>query len=286
MKISVIIPVYNEEKHIEECIQSILKNERTPDEILVADGGSSDHTIDIVSQYPSIILLNNLERTAAAGRNVALSRSTGDIIAFTDGDCIARRNWLYEIERAFRTQPIDGLGGKVETAPFENKYEEYWGTLAWKKIMNFGNESYIVSKRTLNDAFVTANCAYRRDLLEQLNGFDTWFGNHAEDVDLCWRALKRGANLLYEPAAVIEAHSVTTIKGIRQKSFRNGVSSSKLQKRYGEPINYDWGIYKMWAENFVAFFHGVPDAGLNITELTWHLFGKYYGSIRYGVINI
>lgn len=131
------------------------------------------------------------------------------------------------------------MGGKVTTAPFENKYEEYWGTLAWKVIMSFGDDAYQVKEKKLNDAFVTANCAYSRKLLKRIKGFDLWFANNAEDVDPCWRALEHKAKLMYIPSVVIKAHSVTTLKGIKQKSFRNGVSSSKLQKRYGKWFNYD-----------------------------------------------
>lgn len=61
---------------------------------------------------------------------------------------------------------------------------------------------------------------------------------------------------------------------------------SKLQKRYGKWFNYDINIYKMWIQNLVGLFCKKPDAKLNLIELTWHLFGKYYGSIKAHVINI
>ncbi|MGN1417972.1 MAG: glycosyltransferase [Acutalibacteraceae bacterium] len=286
MKISVVIPVYNEEKHIVQCIDALLNNTRKPDEILLADGGSTDRTRMLASAFSQVTILDNPEKTAAAGRNVGIRHAKGDIIAFTDGDCIVEKDWLEEIEKAFAEYEIDGLGGKVTTAPFENEYEEYWGTLAWKLIMSFGDEAYQVKEKTLNDAFVTANCAYTKALLDDLNGFDLWFANNAEDVDLCWRALEKNAKLMYIPSVVIKAHSVTTLEGIKQKSFRNGVSSSKLQKRYGKWFNYDKNIYKMWAENFCGLFSKKPNARLNLTELSWHLMGKYYGSIKAHVINI
>ena len=286
MKISVVIPVYNEEKHITACIDALIHNTRRPDEILLADGGSSDRTRMLASKFSEVTILENPRKTAAAGRNVGIRHAKGDIIAFTDGDCIVEKDWLEEIEKAFVRYKLDGLGGKVITAPFENKYEEYWGTLAWKLIMNFGDEAYQVREKKLNDAFVTANCAYSKKLLKQIKGFNLWFANNAEDVDLCWRALNQNAKLMYIPSVVIKAHSVTTLKGIKQKSFRNGVSSSKLQKRYGKWFNYDINIYKMWIQNLVGLFCKKPDAKLNLIELTWHLFGKYYGSIKAHVINI
>ena len=110
--------------------------------------------------------------------------------------------------------------------------------------------------------------------------------NNAEDIDLSWRALASGAKLMYCPEPIIYAHGVTSLKDIKQKSFRNGISSSKLQKRYGGRINFDKNIYKMWAHEFPNLFKSDPMKKLAINELTWHLLGKYYGSIKYHVFNI
>ncbi len=286
MIITVIIPTYNEEKHIGECLSALVNGTRRPDQILVADGYSTDHTRKIAKSFPGVWVVRNPERTAAAGRNAALAVAVGDVIAFTDGDCIPADDWVEQIERAFSENEIDGMGGKVLNAPFENEYERDWGTLAWTLLMNCPDEPYVVEKQTLNDAFVTANCAYRKELLDRLGGFDLWFANNAEDVDLSWRALQAGARLMYIPDAVIYAHNVTSLQGIRKKSFRNGVSSSKLQKRYGGVINYDVNIYKMLLANLKAIGKGNPDTKLNLNELAWHLLGKYCGSIRHGVINI
>lgn len=85
---------------------------------------------------------------------------------------------------------------------------------------------------------------------------------------------------------IIYAHNVTTLKGIAQKSFRNGVSSSKLQKVYGNKVNYDPAIYRMLVRNLAGVIKKEKNAELNCIELLCHLFGKYYGSIKVGVINI
>lgn len=91
---------------------------------------------------------------------------------------------------------------------------------------------------------------------------------------------------MYDPSVIIYAHNVTTLKGIAKKSFRNGVSSSKLQKVYGGKFNYDPGIYKMLGKNIVGVLKREKDAGLNVVELASHLAGKYYGSVKAHVINI
>jgi hypothetical protein len=285
--VSVVIPVFNEEERILETLKSIAEGTTKPLEIIVVDGRSTDKTVELIGEhYPDVIVLDNPERTAAVGRNVGVYAAHGDVIAFTDGDCVVDSKWVECIGKRFESDDIDGLGGKVLNAPTDNKYEKYWGDLAWNKIMSFPDQPYQVKEQRLNDAFVTANCAYRRRSIIEIGGFSAFFANNAEDVDLCWRMLERGKRLFYVPEAVVFAHNVTTLGGIAKKSFRNGVSSSKLQKRYGGWLNVDPVIYKMLFSNIVGLVRRQEDAGLNCLELVFHLAGKYCGSIRNGVINV
>lgn len=285
--ITVIMPVYNEEARILDTLGALYANTVPPDEVILADGSSTDRTVELVRErFPQVRIVENPRHHAAAGRNEGIKQARGDILAFTDGDCIAAPDWIEQITKAFAEYDIDGLGGKVLTAPPENRIEEYWGTLAWNLIMSFGDDPYVVDQCRLNDAFVTANCAYKRKLLIQLRGFSNWFANNAEDVDLCWRAVQAGAKLMYIPGVQIYAHSVTTLGGVARKSFRNGYSSSKLQKRYGGRVNFDPNIYKMLGRNLVGLARREQNAGLNTMELLCHLAGKYYGSLKALVINV
>ena len=285
--ISVVMPVYNEAANIINTLEALYANTMSPNEVIVADGGSTDNTVQLIREHFSqVVIVDNPRKNAAAGRNEGIKNASGDIIAFTDGDCIVDKHWIENISKAFKENEIDGVGGKVLIATPINHIEEYWGNLAWKLIMSFGDDPYIVDKCTLNDAFVTANCAYKRSLLVRIKGFNNWFANNAEDVDLCWRAIKSGAKLMYIPDVLVYAHNVTTISGIAKKSFRNGYSSSKLQKKYGGKVNFDSNIYIMLGRNIVGFARREKDAGLNVLELTCHLAGKYYGSIKAHVVNV
>lgn len=285
--VSVVIPVYNEEKNIRRTLKAIFNNSVQPNEVIVADGGSTDRTLKIIKlEFPQVMIVHNTRKTAASGRNEGIKAASGEIIAFTDGDCLVDVNWIKNIKNAFAKYGLDGLGGKVLNAQPENHIEAYWGNLAWNLIMNFGDDPYQVTEQTLNDAFVTANCAYKRKFLMELKGFNNWFGNNAEDVDLCWRAIAAKGKLMYIPDVVIYAHNVTTVMGVAKKSFRNGYSSSKLQKVYGTSVNYDWNIYKMLWKNIKGIPKHEKDSGLNTIELACHLAGKYYGSFKVGIINI
>ena len=285
--ISVFIPVLNEENNIRDTLNSIYQNTMNPFEIIVADGGSTDSTVEIIhNEFKAVIVLKNEKRTAAAGRNLGIKMAKGNIIAFTDGDCIVDKYWLENIDSFFNKYDIDGMRGKVCNAPPRNRIDRYWGELAWEKLMFFGDEAMDINDKDIRVVLVTANCAYTKRFLYKIKGFNNWFGNNAEDVDLCWRAIESGARLKYNPEARIFSHNITTVRAVIKKSFRNGVSSSKLQKKYGSRFNYDPNIYKMLGRNLLELLSLKKDSVLNVIELVSHLNGKYYGSIRYRVINI
>lgn len=286
MKISVVIPTYNEEARIGDCLRMLAEGTEQPYEIIVADGMSTDKTVEIAKACGATVV-NNEKRHAAGGRNAGIAQATGDVIAFIDADCIPDKRWLEEIHKAFEEDDIDGLGTYIEPAPTDNIYEEFWGKLSLQILMSYGDEPYYVKEKTLNTAFITASCAYKRELLNRLGGFSDFFANNAEDIDLCWRALEAGAKLKYVPSAKILAHSPRDLRGIRRKSFRNGVSSSKLQKVYSnKKFNIDRPLYKALWMNILGMFKGEKYAKLFVVELACHMAGKYYGSIQCGVINL
>lgn len=286
MNISVVIPAYNEEEHLGECLRALANGRMKPYEVIVADGMSEDRTVSIAKEHGATVVVNR-KRHAAGGRNAGIERATGEVIAFLDADCVPDKDWLREINRAFESEDIDGLGTYIEPAKAENIYEEFWGHLSLQLIMTYGDKPYYVTEKTLSSAFITASCAYKRELLNRLNGFSDFFANNAEDIDICWRALDAGAKLKYIPSAKIAAHSPRDIKGIRRKSFRNGISSSKLQKVYSNRrFNIDRRLYGALLSNLVGVITRKKYARLFVVEILCHLAGKYYGSIKYGVINL
>ena len=98
--ISVVIPTYNEEKCIENCLSSVMNGSALPLEIIVADGGSSDKTVEIAKRMGAIVI-NNPHKHAAGGRNEGIKIAKGNVIAFIDADCIADKYWLQEIKNTF-----------------------------------------------------------------------------------------------------------------------------------------------------------------------------------------
>ncbi|MEN6384956.1 MAG: glycosyltransferase, partial [Phycisphaerales bacterium] len=275
VKVSVVIPALNEEKVIRRCLESIKAGTVQPEELFVVDGMSKDRTGEIAAQIGAKVL-HNPERHAAGGRNVGILAAKGDVIVFTDADCIARSDWLEKITATFSEQKdLDGLSGIMLPCDSRSPIELFWSRVMLQEILPYPAESCYIKERTMCGAFITANCAYKRKLLLELKGFDVWFANNAEDVDLLWRALRHGARLQYRPDVVVSHSFPDNIKGMMKKNFRNGVSSSKLQKRYGNWLNFDKSLYQLLGKKIYGLMRNDHEAGMYCLQLTSHLSGKY-----------
>lgn len=102
MFISVVIPVYNVRRYVEDCLKALLAQDYPEDkyEVLCVDNGSTDGSTDIIRRYPRARLLATDKRGAYIARNLGVEKATGEVIAFTDPDCIPEADWLKGIAGA------------------------------------------------------------------------------------------------------------------------------------------------------------------------------------------
>ncbi len=120
MKISVIIPVYNSETTIIPCLESLVQQSVSPLEIIIVNNNSSDGTINKIKEYiteikkPHIILTSESKQGPAAARNKGIQLASGGIIAFTDSDCVVRKDWIKNAIAIYEKEDIDLVGGVVK----------------------------------------------------------------------------------------------------------------------------------------------------------------------------
>ncbi len=118
MKISVVIPCRNEQRHISEFLDSLLTQEREPDwemEVLVADGRSDDGTREALRQYmdksPNVRMIDNPEQIVSTGLNAAIGAATGQIIIRMDAHTSYARDYIRECVRTLQESAADNVGG-------------------------------------------------------------------------------------------------------------------------------------------------------------------------------
>lgn len=118
MKISFITTVFNEEENIEKLLDSLIKQTKLPDEIIIVDAFSSDKTVSKIKNFSDRFKKKGVDfelitkkGNRSVGRNEAIRNATGDLIACSDAGCVLDRDWLKNITQPFDKNDIDVVAG-------------------------------------------------------------------------------------------------------------------------------------------------------------------------------
>lgn len=193
--ISVCIPVKNGGKRLGRCLQSLRDLDYPPErlEVIVADGCSTDDTVDVAKAFGSRVL-DNPGQIVASGRNVAFRAARGSFIASTDDDCIVPRDWVKRALAAFDQPDVAAVGG-ISLLPD--------GAPAWAKAANYvfrlaSKSGYSVQADHLAegeaDDIPGCNAFYRSEAIRAAGPFDENLVT-AEDVELHFRVRAMGMRL-------------------------------------------------------------------------------------------
>lgn len=112
MKVSVIIPAYNEENYLGKALKSLNDQTVKPDEIIVVDNNSTDHTVNIAKKFGATVITESIQGITPA-RNRGLNSARFEIIARCDADVMVPKDWVEKIKQNFENMKIDALSGPV-----------------------------------------------------------------------------------------------------------------------------------------------------------------------------
>jgi glycosyltransferase involved in cell wall biosynthesis len=196
--VSIVIPAYNAERTIGDCLKALSEQDFTGDfEIIVVDDGSSDSTPGIASRFENVRLLKQENAGPAAARNKGAQEAKGDIILFTDSDCVPEGDWVSQMVRSFEEDPgISGVKGRYRTRQKE---------LVARFVQFEYEDKYDYMKRHRYIDFIdTYSAGFKRDVFLQMQGYDPGFPVAcAEDVELSYRMSSQGYKMVFNPRAVV-----------------------------------------------------------------------------------
>ena len=197
MFVSIIIPTFNGGARIAACLDAVRAQTSERDvEILVVNDGSTDNTEEVVRAYPGIRLISQSNGGPAAARNRGALEARGEIIVFTDDDCVPTPGWLTAMTDPFKDPDVVGVKGV---------YRTHQRRLVARFVQVEYEDKYrLMSHLPKIDFIDTYSAAFRRDRFLEVNGFDTSFPVAcAEDVDLSYRMSARGWTMKFVPTAVV-----------------------------------------------------------------------------------
>ena len=195
--ISIIIPTFNGARRIGNCLDALLEQARTREaEIVVVDDGSTDNVAEVVSRYSGVRLVSQANAGPAAARNRGVQEAHGEIVLFTDDDCVPTSGWLDAMPAPFRDPEVVGAKGVYRTRQ---------KNLAARFVQIEYEDRYHLMEGLSNIDFVdTYSAAFRRDRFLELGGYDTSFPVAcAEDAELSYRMSARGWKMKFVPGAIV-----------------------------------------------------------------------------------
>lgn len=192
MKLSFVVPAFNEEKYLSDCISSILADTsgRKDVEIVVVNNASTDHTRDIAALFPGIILVDEPQKGLTHARQAGYLASTGELIANVDADSRLPLGWVDKVLKSFDKRPeMAALSGPLvyyDLTPYKRFLVRVFYGLAW---VTYAVNSHILHVGSMVQG---GNFVVRRSALEEIRGFNLGISFYGEDADLARRLPQAG----------------------------------------------------------------------------------------------
>lgn len=250
--VSVIVPVRNEARSIEQTLRSLLTQDFPPGrfEVIVADGVSSDETVPIVrrlqGEFPNLRLVFNPARYSSAGRNAALRHMTGDVAVVVDGHChVPDRNYLRNLADAFEASGADCLGRPQpldvpDPTPFQAAV-----SVARSSRLGHNPDSDIFSDEAKFVEPQNTAVAYRRRVFHAVGLFDQRF-DACEDVEFNHRVFEAGLTCYFSPAVKIVYHPRTSWVALFRQLARYGCGRARLAAKHRSSVTLPALVPPLW----------------------------------------
>ena len=238
--VTVVVPVRNCEKTIGKALDALGKIEYPNDrlEVIVVDGISNDKTKEIVQQYPVRMLTQRTEGLNQA-RNTGLENSAGEIIAYTDGDCVVSPAWLRKIVDNFKDPEVGAVGGNVEGYRKDNLFAQYADNSVIR-VMPFSSRRVTLNRLKPFLYAPGCNMAFRRSALETAGLFNPNIRKGFDEFEILERIIKSGYKIVFDPEVLVQHQHRSSLREIMKQAFNYGTGGALLLKMLPESVLGKW----------------------------------------------
>lgn len=265
-KVSVIISsLLKDISSLDEALRSI--NASNPHEIILVVPKSKNAPKWLAKKY-KFKIVKQKGNTLADARNEGVKNATGDIVAFTDDDCIVPRDWINKIQDGFERYDAAGVGGPSLPAIKGGIFGDIGGY--WRHIKK---ERYV-------KWFGGRNMAFKKDALLEVGLFDPNLITN-EDVEIGCKLTRKGYKLIFLPSLVVKHKERQTLKSLIKQKFRYGIGKAQLLKKIKEISPCKRVFFSPIATLFMFFLIGysIIDKVFSILFIAY-FFAFLYMSLR------
>lgn len=224
-RVSVVMPVYNAEATLAECLTRLCASTFPDFEIVLVDDGSTDQTRAIAANFPVRVVPTKGRGGPAAARNVGASAAEGEILFFLDSDVMVRPDTVERVVDGLGRGDVDALVG-VQAADMRHRdlpsqYKNLW--MRWTYMRKTGNVGL----------FYTTAAAIRRETFLRAGGFDQSYTTpDVEDQAFGQKLKQLGVRVRIEPSLEVEHVKHYSLRGLLVTDFKRAVSLARLNVRH------------------------------------------------------
>lgn len=238
MRISVVIPTYERPEALKSTVKSVCDQTVEGYDVFVVDDGSESESQRealeyLESNFDRITVLRGENAGPAAARNRGWQSTDADVVLFTDDDCIVPKDWVERLTEGFDPN-VGAVGGPLVPAKsVADKPVARLHTFRNRAVYELGDEPVV------GDADLpmggTANIAYRRKALVDVDGFDESFPTAAgEDADLQKRVADEGYQMKYIPVKV-KHNDTYDFESFVSRTIRHGKGTYYYHQYHDSP---------------------------------------------------
>ena len=262
--VSVIVCSYDGAKTLAVCLDSLGKLNYPEYEVILVDDGSTDDTAYIAAQFPQVRYVHQGNHGLSHARNTGAAAAKGEVLAYTDSDCMPDVDWLYYLIGTLVSGDYAGVGGPNITPPAQNWIQACVAAAP-------GGPSHVLLTDKIAEHIPGCNMAFYRWAFESAGGFDPEYRKAGDDVDFCWRIQQAGWVIAFSPTAVVWHYRRFTLRAFLKQQDGYGEAESLLRFKhlifFGPTGTAKWRgqIYGTprfsWFVNRPVIYHGIFGEG-------------------------
>jgi glycosyltransferase involved in cell wall biosynthesis len=246
--VSVIIPNYNGSATIEKCLHAACSSDYARFEVIVVDDCSTDNSTEVIRKYPCTLVKLDRHSGAARARNRGALQSNGDILFFTDADCLLATDTLSLAVRSIQGRENSVIGGTYTRIPYD---ETFFSTFQSAFV------NYFETKKNTPDYVATHAMVITRELFRKTGGFSEDFLPILEDVEFSHRLRRSGCSLVVDPLILVRhIFNFTLLKSLGN-AFRKSMFWTEYSLRNRDLLADSGTASRELKANVVSFYLSV-----------------------------